>query len=247
MESNLKGIFQNILDLWVYSFFLIFINVSVYYWWTSIFYWFVIFKDLKKNIVYLLLLMYHLKHLNAMYMITTPDLKINKNLFSTLKSDSYDFKIFRKPAITNVQIKSNSNMAANVSASAFKRFLFRAYKICSERFVVFNRLIHREWLWRNNFGKTTKNYLNELKNPAVNSKDTSEDISKVIERPWIPIIGAKLRQAFKMKNIKTIFTSGANSKSLLCRNKTKLLPNSYPGGYELKCLCNSVYFGENKK
>ena len=135
MESNLKGIFQNILDLWVYSFFIIFINVSVYYWWTSIFYWFVTFKDLKKNIVYLLLLMYHLKHLNAMYMITTPDLKINKNLFRTLKSDSYDFKIFRKPAITNVQIKSNSNMATNVSASAFKKFLFRAYKIYSERFI----------------------------------------------------------------------------------------------------------------
>ena len=30
-------------------------------------------------------------------------------------TDSYDFKIFRKPAITNVQIKSNSNMALIVS------------------------------------------------------------------------------------------------------------------------------------
>ena len=68
-------------------------------------------------------------------MITTPDLKINKNLFSTLKSDSYDFKIFRKPAITNVQIKSNSNMAPNVSVSVFKGFLSRAYKICSERYI----------------------------------------------------------------------------------------------------------------
>ena len=31
------------------------------------------------------------------------------------RNDSYDFKIFRKPAITNVQIKSKSNMAPNVS------------------------------------------------------------------------------------------------------------------------------------
>ena len=46
---------------------------------------------------------------------------------------------------------------------------------------------------------------------------------------------------------KTIFTSGPNLKSLLCRNKTKLLPNSYPGVYELKCTCNSAYFGETKK
>ena len=34
------------------------------------------------------------------------DITISNN-----RTDSYDFKIFRKPAITNVQIKSNSNMA----------------------------------------------------------------------------------------------------------------------------------------
>ena len=95
--------------------------------------------------------------------------------------------------------------------------------------------------------KITKNYLKVLQNSPVNNKDTSEDISKVVKFPWILIIGPKLRQAFKKKNIKTIFTSGPNLKSLLCRNKTKLLPNSYPGVYELKCTCNSAYFGETKK
>ena len=30
-------------------------------------------------------------------------------------------------------------------------------------------------------------------------------------------------------------------------NKTKLLPNSCPEVYELKCKCNSTYFGETKK
>ena len=75
----------------------------------------------------------------------------------------------------------------------------------------------------------TKKYLNELQNLPVNNKDTSENINKVVKLPWIPIIGPKLRQAFKKKNIKAIFfTSGPNLKSLLCRNKTKLLPNSYP-------------------
>ena len=75
----------------------------------------------------------------------------------------------------------------------------------------------------------TKKYLNELQNLPVNNKDTSEDINKVVKLPWIPIIGPKLRQAFKKKNIKAIFfTSGPNLKSLFCRNKTKLLPNSYP-------------------
>ena len=69
-------------------------------------------------------------------------------------------------------------------------------------------------------------YLTELQNPPVNNKDTSEDINKVVKLPWIPIIGPKLRQAFKKKTIKTIFTSGPNLKLLLCRNKTKLLPSS---------------------
>ena len=34
---------------------------------------------------------------------------------------------------------------------------------------------------------------------------------------------------------------------MLCRNKTKLLPISFPGVYQLKCTCNSAYFGETKK
>ena len=51
------------------------------------------------------------------------------------RADSYDFKSFRKPAITNVQVKSNSNMAPNIFVSVFKGFLSRAYKICSERYI----------------------------------------------------------------------------------------------------------------
>ena len=93
----------------------------------------------------------------------------------------------------------------------------------------------------------TRNYLKELQNPPVNNNDTSEDISKTLELPWISIIEPKLRQAFKKKNTKTIFTSSPNLKSLLCRNKTKLLPNSYPEVYELKCTFNSAYFGETDK
>ena len=142
-------------------------------------------------------------------------------------------------------------MAPNASVSVFKGFLSRAYKICSERYIdeEIQFLIHvftENGYQRKTLEKITKNYLKVLQNPHVNN-DTSADISKVVKRPWIPIIGPKLRQAFKKKNIKTIFTSGPNLKSLLCRNKTKLLPNSYPGVYELKSTCNSAYFGETKK
>ena len=51
---------------------------------------------------------------------------------------SYDSKIFRKPAITNVQIKSNSNMAPNVSVSVFKGFMY------SQRMLIKEKLWNRQ-------------------------------------------------------------------------------------------------------
>ena len=46
-----------------------------------------------------------------------------------------------------------------------------------------------------------------------------------------------------MKN----FTSAAKLKNILCNNKSKLLPNSYSGVYELSCDCGEEYIGETKK
>ena len=143
-------------------------------------------------------------------------------------------------------------MAPNVSVSVFKGFLSRAYKIYSEPYIdeeiqFLIDVFTENGYERKTFEKITKSYLKVLQNPPVNSKDTSEDIGKVVKLPWIPIIGPKLRQAFKKKNIKTIYTSSPNLKPLLRRTKTKLLPNSYLGVYELKCTCNSAYFGETKE
>ena len=50
-------------------------------------------------------------------------------------NNSYDFKIFRKTSITNVQIKPNSNIASHIAMGVFKGFLSRAYKICTEKYV----------------------------------------------------------------------------------------------------------------
>ena len=38
-----------------------------------------------------------------------------------------------------------------------------------------------------------------------------------------------------------------NSENILSKNKDKLVPNSYPGVYQLECLCGSIYNGETKK
>ena len=47
--------------------------------------------------------------------------------------------------------------------------------------------------------------------------------------------------------MKTVFTSRAGLKSILCQSLLKLIPNSYPGVYALNCSCNAEYIGEIKK
>ena len=56
----------------------------------------------------------------------------------------------------------------------------------------------------------------------------------------------KVKKGIKKKiGIKTIFT--ANLNNLICRNKSKLLPNSLPGVYQLDCTCNALYIGKTKR
>ena len=57
----------------------------------------------------------------------------------------------------------------------------------------------------------------------------------------------KLRKEFKKKDTKAAFTSGANLKSIVFQNKSKLLPDSHLGVYPLNCSCNAEYIGETKK
>ena len=70
---------------------------------------------------------------------------------------------------------------------------------------------------------------------------------KIVKLPWVPKLGPKLRKEFKKIGIKTVFTSGRNLKNLICRKKSKLLPNSFAGVYQLDCTCNALYIGETKK
>ena len=95
--------------------------------------------------------------------------------------------------------------------------------------------------------KVTKEYMSNI--TSVKEKVNIEPIKngKIVKLPWVPKLGPKLRKEFKKFGIKTIFTSGCNLKNLICRNKSKLFPNSFPGGYQLDCTCNALYIGETKK
>ena len=70
---------------------------------------------------------------------------------------------------------------------------------------------------------------------------------KTVKLPWVPKLGPRLRKEFLKFGIKTIFTSDRNLKNFICRSKSKLLPNSFLGVYQLDCTCNALYIGKAKK
>ena len=70
------------------------------------------------------------------------------------------------------------------------------------------------------------------KRQAPKTENTNSNIVKLL---WIPIIGPKIRKELRKTGCKVIFTSAAKLKNILCSNKSKVLPNSYPGVNESNC------------
>ena len=89
-------------------------------------------------------------------------------------------------------------------------------------------------------------YLRNINKQKSNDQNNTNN-TKNIKLPWVPILGPSFQKEFKNRVIKTIFTSGANLESILCQNKSKLLPNSYPGVNALSYSCDVEYIGETKK
>ncbi|XP_065653001.1 uncharacterized protein LOC136080310 [Hydra vulgaris] len=129
----------------------------------------------------------------------------------------YEFSIHRKDAITNVLIKPKSCISPNIAVSIFKGFLARAYKICSEH------IIQDEINFLIKFSKN------------------------LVILPWIPKLSLVLRREFRKVDVKTVFRFGNPLINILCRNKSKLPPNSHPGVCQLNCTCGSCYIGETRK
>ena len=144
-------------------------------------------------------------------------------------NNSYDFKIFRKTSITNVQIKPNSNIAPHIAMGVFQSFLSRAYKICTEKHIqseidflidIFTENGHK----RNTLTNIATEYWRNINKPKSNDQNSTKNTKNIIKLPWVPILSLNFRKEFKKKDIKTVFTLGANLKSILCQNKSKLIP-----------------------
>ena len=62
------------------------------------------------------------------------DVAIKKNFSYNSIPYSIPYAVYRKPAITNVEIKAYSNICPNIAVGVFKEFLSRTLHICSEKY-----------------------------------------------------------------------------------------------------------------
>ena len=119
-------------------------------------------------------------------------------------NNSYDFKIFRKTSITNVQIKPNSNIAPHIAMGVFKGFLSQAYKICTEKYLQSETNFLIDTFTENGHNRNTltniaTEYLRNINKPKSNYQNNSKN-TKNIKLPWVPILDPKLWKEFKKKN-----------------------------------------------
>jgi hypothetical protein len=157
----------------------------------------------------------------------------------------YEFKIYRKDAITNIQVKPHSNHDPKILKAIFIGYIHRAYSICSEFHIqdevqflikVFTENGYNEQMLKDIANQVRKKLLAKQTNIQLNS-----NFLPTISLPWIPIISPKLRKIFRKAGYKTVFKSNANLKTLLTsRNKSKLPCNSQPGTYLIKCKCSKM-------
>ena len=164
---------------------------------------------------------------------------------------AYEFQIYRKDAITNLMIKPNSSVDPNMYKGVFKGFLARAVRICSAQYLQQEVDTLITIFKENGYNEEELKQLSEeyLSRRESNNSTTSHDqrCQRYVKMPFVPGLGPKIRRVLKKRGIKTFFTAAPSLKDILCRHKTPLPPNSYPGVYSVSCACGTRYIGESKK
>ena len=174
------------------------------------------------------------------------------------KQGSYDFKVYRKKAITNVQVKPESSHDPNILSGIFKGFVHQAYKICStnnleeELEFLINVFLENGYDERSlkKWSKQVRNKINSRTEPMT-SDTTIADVSEephTVTLPWIPGVSPSLKKAFRKAGYKVAFKANANLQTILTKkNKVKLPRNSHPGVYKIPCPCGvAPYVGKTK-
>ena len=170
------------------------------------------------------------------------------------KKGNYEFSVYRKEAITNIQVKHHSNHDPTILRGIFKGFVYRAFTICSETHIEEDLKLLINMFMQNGYKKDELlKSIEEVreKSQGTERNETTEEItqSKIIKLPWIPGLSPKLRKVYRKAGVRTVFKSGPNLKTILTsQNKSKLPRNSYPGVYKIECSepTHKPYIGETK-
>lgn len=161
------------------------------------------------------------------------------------KNNKYLFKVYRKDAITNVQIKPSSSIAPNVKDGVIKGFISRAYAICSPESLDAELEFLQSMFVENGYDQ---NYVKKIVNtyrPGHPKPDEDNDFQNTASIPWIPGLSTKLKKPFKNAGIRVTFKSTSNLQSILCKkNKSTIDTQSTSGVYMIPCSCGKQYVGE---
>ena len=167
----------------------------------------------------------------------------------------YEFDIYRKKAITNIQVKPTSSHDPGILNGIFKGFINRAISICSEKYLDQELDFLVQVFIENGYNKNELlKMVNQVKlkrnrETHENNNISSAQTCQTITLPWIPGVSPKLRKVYKRAGYKVVFKAGLNLQAILTsKNKTKLPKNSFPGVYKIPCSCGiTPYRGETKK
>ena len=162
------------------------------------------------------------------------------------REGNYDFKIHRKNAITNIQIKPNSCHDDKVKNGVFKGFIARAKSLCSTKYIKEEIEFITDVFVENGYEKVKlQKLIKDMEKPKVNKMSNATNYTSL---PWIPGLSQKLKKSFKKFGCVISFKSPTNLNSILTKqNKPQLPPNSKPGVYFIPTSCKTGYTGETKK
>ena len=161
---------------------------------------------------------------------------------------SYEYSVYRKAAITNIQVKSNSCHYEGTLNGIFKGFIHRAKSICSPGNLKGELEFLTQVFVQNGYEKSHLDHLIAESNRPKLVPNPSTTITKFVSMPYFPGLSGTLKKIFRKAGYKVAFKSPPNLGSILTRNiKPKLPKNCSPGVYFSPMGCNKAYTGETKK
>ena len=164
------------------------------------------------------------------------------------QNGSYDIKVFRKDAITNVQIKENSCHDKSIRDGVFKGYLRRAKAICSPQHLQSEIDFLIDVFISNGYTRVHLEKLITEFNRPRRIQNTGVPPLQYTSMPYVPGLDGPLKKAFRKAGCKLAFKAPRNLSSILTsKNKPKLPINSNQGVYFTPTGCNKGYTGETGK